>query len=113
MSGKPQVLDFRSTQVQPFSPSSDAEIVATFCSDPRPREVYWEWGKIKIKEGETRGRFEAKERKSSEKKDCFVASLVISNAMPSDARMYHLVAKNDRGEMNYGIKLEVRVSKLI
>ena len=33
--------------------------------------------------------------------DCYVAKFGISDVLPSDARPYSLVARNDRGAMRY------------
>ena len=43
--GKPQVLFYKTDQRQDFAMHSDAEVLVTFCSDPKPRSLVWQWGR--------------------------------------------------------------------
>ena len=58
--GKPQVLPFKANFKQDFPLHSDAVIKASFCSDPKPRNLKWQWGSLLLTEGklQKRGSFE-------------------------------------------------------
>ena len=49
--GKPQVLFYKTDQRQDFAMHSDAEVLVTFCSDPKPRSLVWQWGSLRLIEG--------------------------------------------------------------
>lgn len=49
--GKPQVLAFKTDASQDFPLHSNAIIKASFCSDPKPRSLMWQWGSLRLIEG--------------------------------------------------------------
>ena len=49
--GKPQVLPFKANFKQDFPLHSDAVIKASFCSDPKPRNLKWQWGSLLLTGG--------------------------------------------------------------
>ena len=51
VSGRPQVLTYETQSVQPFATEEDATLKVVYCADPRPRNVYWEWGSVRLGEG--------------------------------------------------------------
>lgn len=52
VTGRPQVLMFKTEAVQSFSRHTDAEIKVHFCSDPKPVSLFWDWGSVQLLEGE-------------------------------------------------------------
>lgn len=107
VTGKPQVLLYRTDDRQEFSRNAKADIKVTFCSDPRPRKVVWEWGSLRLLEGESRGRFKAQQVVPDERKDCYSATLNIIDVLTSDTRFYYLTMANDRGESKYAVNVRV------
>ena len=128
--GKPQVLFYKTDKKQDFAMHSDAEILVTFCSDPKPRSLIWQWGSVRLIEGkarlkinkfilyvmsyfegQSRGRFAASEILADpQRKDCYQATLTITDVITSDSRTYFVTISNDRGETNFDVN--VRVSNL-
>ncbi len=62
---------------------------------------------FRLSEGESQGRYYASKVRPDRRNDCYKAKLTISEVLPSDSRTYRLVARNDRGAMNFAIKVEV------
>ena len=58
MSGKPQVLGYRTDEMVWAPRDSDAVLDIIFCSNPKYKNVYWEWGEIpnliQMREGKQR-----------------------------------------------------------
>ena len=44
VSGTPQVLRYRTDETVWFPKNSEANLDAVFCSNPKYKRVYWEWG---------------------------------------------------------------------
>ena len=49
--GRPQVLVSDASRVQEYVQHSDAVIKAVFCSDPKYRKAFWDWGNLNMSEG--------------------------------------------------------------
>jgi len=86
----------------------EAVLSVAFCSDPPPRKLRWEWGSLKLDQGQSRGRFSVPELDPDKKKDCYSSKLHIDKAGSQDERTYYLVAENDRGVLRSGVRLTVR-----
>jgi hypothetical protein len=43
-----------STRTQEFVQNRDAAVKAVFCSDPKYRKVFWDWGNLNLTEGKNR-----------------------------------------------------------
>jgi hypothetical protein len=43
------------------------------------------------------------------RKDCYLATLTISDMISSDSRYYYVTITNDRGEVKFGINVRVSV----
>ena len=84
-----------------------ADLEVTFCSDPPPTKVRWEWGSLALEQGKSRGRLSVSDLKPVERKDCYASRLSFDPVTTDDARTYYLVAENDRGELRNGVKLSV------
>ena len=58
VSGKPQVLGYRTDEMVWAPRDSDAILDIIFCSNPKYKNVYWEWGEIpniiQMREGKQR-----------------------------------------------------------
>ena len=58
VSGKPQVLGYRTDEMVWAPRDSDAVLDIIFCSNPKYKNVYWEWGEIpniiQMREGKQR-----------------------------------------------------------
>ena len=104
--GKPQVLYYKTDAKQDFAMHSDASILVTFCSDPKPRSLVWQWGSLRLIQGQTRGRFKASEvLPDPDRKDCYQATLSITDVISSDSRTYFVTIGNDRGETRYDVNV--------
>jgi hypothetical protein len=57
VSGRPQVMLTNSTRTQEFVQNRDAAVKAVFCSDPKYRKVFWDWGSLNLTEGNIDCRF--------------------------------------------------------
>ena len=59
VSGKPQVLGYRTDEMVWAPRDSDAILDIIFCSNPKYKNVYWEWGEIpniiQMREGKKEG----------------------------------------------------------
>ena len=49
--GKPQVSPFKANFKQDFPLHSKAQVKTSFCSDPKPRSLKWQWGSLLLLEG--------------------------------------------------------------
>jgi len=104
--GKPQVSPFKANFKQDFPLHSKAQVKTSFCSDPKPRSLKWQWGSLLLLEGEEQGRFKASDIISDpNRKDCYLATLTIADMISSDSRLYFVTIANDRGETRYGINV--------
>jgi len=112
VSGKPLPmalkLEERSSRSYISPLGQEAVLSVSFCSDPPPRKLRWEWGSLKLGKGQSRGRFSVPELDPEKKKDCYSSKLQIENAASQDERTYYLVAENDRGVLRSGVRLSVR-----
>ena len=75
----------------------DAVLSVSFCSDPPPRSLIWEWGSLSLEEGQFRGRFSALKAELGARKDCFECKLEIRGVERPDERTYYLVIDNGSG----------------
>ena len=58
--------------------------------------------------GESRGRFKASDIKEyPDRKDCYEATLTITDMISGDSRFYYVTIGNDRGDTRYGIHVRV------
>ncbi len=58
--------------------------------------------------GESNGRFLAARRQPDpDRKDCFFSSLSIAKVVSGDSGVYFFTAKNERGQLRFGIKLQI------
>ena len=92
----------------------DATLWTRFCADPLPEQL-WHLGgsgdNIILAAGTTHGRFVAESvRKEEEeiKEDCYVSSLRINEAHPTDSNVYELRLTNAHGTDSYKIDLKVK-----
>ena len=112
VSGKPLPLALKLEERSGHSHSTplgqEAVLTVAFCSDPPPRKLRWEWGSLKLDQGQTRGRFSVADLDPIKRKDCYSSKLQIDNAGSRDERTYYLVAENDRGVLRSGVHLSVR-----
>ena len=60
VTGRPMLTktsqEMSSKSLQHATSTENAELSMTFCADPPPRAVRWEWGSMVLLEGETHGR---------------------------------------------------------
>ena len=77
VSGKPQVLGYRTDEMVWAPRDSDAILDIIFCSNPKYKNVYWEWGEIpniiQMREGNLR----TKEFKSFWKILCYKQCIIL------------------------------------
>lgn len=84
-----------------------ASLSLIVCADPRPRHVAWEWGSLRLEAGARIGRFSVDDVTQDSREDCYIATMHIHEADPSDERPYYLVVENDRGIDRHPIHLHV------
>ena len=48
------------------------QVAVSFCSDPPPRRLAWQWGSLSLEEGQFRGRFTALKAEPGHKKVCYL-----------------------------------------
>ncbi|GIY47073.1 uncharacterized protein CDAR_461111 [Caerostris darwini] len=109
--GAPQVLTdtARTKKRVVVEKDEDAVIAVYFCSDPRPKRTFWEWGSIKLESGEVHIRYIAERLHNDEgAKDCYEARLIVRGVDGSDSRKYTLNVENERGSEAFAVALEVR-----
>jgi len=104
-------------------------VKAVFCSDPKYKELFWDWGDLNLTEGEliakkifeiihtiptlqikgqTEGRFSVPVSSSDPSHpDCYFTRLKISDGISSDSRIYYLNVMNQKGHVRQGIELRV------
>ena len=51
VTGRPQVLLTNASRIQEFVTGTDGVVKAVFCSDPKYRKIFWEWGGLNLTEG--------------------------------------------------------------
>jgi len=84
----------------------DAVLEVSFCANPPP-SLLWDIGAIQLADGNRHGRFVAEELRPDTARDCYVSSLRILGAHPTDSTNYSLNLENQHGSDNQDIKLHV------
>eukprot|EP00095_Tigriopus_kingsejongensis_P010153 maker-scaffold575_size133042-snap-gene-0.26 protein:Tk10153 transcript:maker-scaffold575_size133042-snap-gene-0.26-mRNA-1 annotation:"hypothetical protein DAPPUDRAFT_54063" len=109
ISGPPQVLLLVSASEQTFRENVNARIEVAFCSDPKPRNLYWAWAGLTLAAGESQGRFAAVPIKpsSSGQKDCYMGVLDLENAKSEDSRDYVMTVENARGKLEFPVRVKI------
>ena len=110
VSGIPQVLRFGVPTDVIIESGQEAVLEARFCADPMPKPL-WHLGNsangIILTAGTTHGRFDA-EIVRKIKDDCYISTLRVRDAHPSDSSEYELRLTNSHGTDSYQVKLTVR-----
>lgn len=110
--GAPQVLRLSpSLHTVSVRKGESAMLSLIVCADPRPRDVYWEWGSMRVEAGDSKDRFSVDDvHQDSTREDCYLATLHIRNAALHDSRPYYLVVENERGRDRHAVHLNVEGS---
>ncbi|GFS72601.1 kin of IRRE-like protein 2 [Nephila pilipes] len=109
--GPPQILvdTFPVTSHLVVDKDENAVIVVLFCSDPEPRQTYWEWETFRQETNSNTGRHTADEiQRIPTQDDCYEARLTIHNVEGGDSKTYSLVVENEKGRESFSVALEVR-----
>ena len=110
VSGTPQVMRFGVPTDVIVEDGQNAILEARFCADPLPEQL-WHLGhagnNIILAAGTTHGRFDAKTVRRI-KEDCYISTLTVSAAQPSDTSEYELRLTNAHGSDSYRVRLIVR-----
>ena len=110
VNGAPQVMRFGVQTEVIIEAGQDAILESRFCADPLPEQL-WHLGSsgdnIILAAGTTHGRFSA-EIVRKIKEDCYVSTLRINGAHPSDSDAYELRLTNAHGTDSYTIHLKVK-----
>ena len=110
VTGAPQVMRFGVQTEVIIEDGQDAILESRFCADPLPEQL-WHLGasgdNIILAAGTTHGKFTA-EIVRKIKEDCYVSTLRINGADPSDSYVYELRLTNAHGTDSYKIDLKVR-----
>ena len=112
VTGAPLVMRYGVQTEIIIEDGQDARLESRFCANPLPEQL-WHLGAsgddIILAAGTTHGRFIAEiVRKIPYKKDCYVSTLTINEATPSDSFPYELRLNNAHGTDSYKIDLKVR-----
>ena len=86
----------------------EAELAVSYCADPPPLRLTWEWGNMSLAEGGFQGRFTSLKSESDKRRDCYRSRLVIRGIQRSDEATYSLVIDNGSGILKSGVKLVVK-----
>ena len=110
VTGAPQIMRFGIQTEVIIEDGQDAILESRFCADPLPEQL-WHLGgsgdNIILAAGTTHGKFVA-EIVRKIKEDCYVSTLRINEAHPSDSNVYELRLTNAHGTDSYKIDLKVR-----
>ena len=127
VSGRPQVMRYHSKKSVMVSIGDEAVLEVPFCANPVSNQS-WHLGddsdpksgnNIILTAGTGTGRFHAESVKSfqsnsNQKRDnCYISTLRIKGAHPSDSRTYKLLLTNAHGVDHHYIKLAVKGKKVI
>ena len=121
VSGAPQVLRYHSKKSVVVSIGDEAVLEVPFCANPVSNQS-WHLGnmdpgsanKIILAAGTGHGRFRAESARnylsnSKEKRDhCYISTLRIKGAHPSDSRIYKLLLSNAHGVDQHLVQLAVK-----
>ena len=110
VTGAPQVMKFGVQTEIIIEDGQDAILESRFCANPLPEQL-WHLGasgdNIILAAGTTHGKFVAEVVRKI-KEDCYVSTLRINEAHPSDSNVYELRLTNAHGTDSYKIDLKVR-----
>ncbi|CAL1280843.1 unnamed protein product [Larinioides sclopetarius] len=109
--GPPQILvdSFPVTSHLVVDKDENAVIVVLFCSDPEPRQTFWEWETFRMDTNSNTGRHAAEDiQRIPNQDDCYEAKLTIHSVEGGDSKTYTLVVENEKGRETFSVALEVR-----
>ncbi|CAG0881330.1 unnamed protein product [Darwinula stevensoni] len=104
--GAPQFLPSREAVVT-VARGEDAELSLTFCADPEPRSMSWEWGSLALEMGSWRGKYHT-QLLPDRRQGCHEAKLTIKEVEMVDARKYTFLVKNEHGEDSSFLELHIK-----
>ena len=113
VSGPPQVLKYKVKEAVVVPIGADATLQVEFCANPMSNQS-WHLGdkngnKVILASGTGHGRFVAETVKESlSKPDCYISTLRINGAHPTDSHTYQLKLSNQHGVDTHTIKLAVK-----
>ena len=113
VSGPPQVLKYKVKEAVAVPIGADAVLQVEFCANPMSNQS-WHLGdkngnKVILASGTGHGRFVAETvKKSPSKPDCYISTLKINGAHPTDSHTYQLRLSNQHGVDTHTIKLAVK-----
>ena len=113
VSGPPQVLKYKVKEAVEVAIGADALLQVEFCASPMSNQS-WHLGdkngnKVILASGTGHGRFVAETvKKSPTKPDCYISTLKINGAHPTDSHTYQLRLSNQHGVDTHTIKLAVK-----
>ena len=115
VSGAPQVLKYSAQREVRVQNGEDATLEVTFCADPPPKQA-WHLGSLDnsagsniiLAAGTGHGRFIAETARKADREDCYISSLRINGAHPTDSHVYQLKLANNHGSDTHTIHLTVR-----
>ena len=122
VSGAPQIIKYSTEGNLQVQNGEDAVLEVLFCSDPVPKQS-WHLGDVSgngagnniiLAAGTGHKRFIAeKEFRQSNREDCYISTLRINGAHPTDSGPYELKITNKHGIDNYIVNLTVRGMRLL
>ncbi|XP_046434490.1 kin of IRRE-like protein 2 isoform X1 [Neodiprion fabricii] len=97
------------TSIVSATEGGPARLEIRLCSDPRPRLVAWEWGRIRLHAGEVlESRYRALDLEPlAFAEDCYAAILELTSTAKEDQRLYNVTVENDRGSDRRTLMLRV------
>ena len=106
VNGAPLVSRYNVRDELEVMTGQDAVLEVSFCANPPP-SLIWDIGSNELAAGNRHGRFLAEELRPDTTRDCYVSSLRILGAHPTDSTNYRLNLENQHGSDNQDIKLHV------
>ena len=111
VTGAPQISRFAAPQEVIVQDGEDAILEVRFCADPLPEQL-WHLGStgpnnVILAAGTQHGRFVAEVVRKL-RDDCYISTLRINGASPSDSNEYELRLSNSHGIDTHKINLHVR-----
>ena len=108
VSGRPLPLLASHKPTVEVALGQDAMLAVSFCADPPPRSLTWEWGSLSLEDGQFRGRFTSLKTEPNTKKNCYTCRLEIRSVERPDERTYYLLIDNGSGVLRSGVRLSVK-----
>jgi hypothetical protein len=113
VSGAPQVMKYNAQHDVRVQKGEDASLEVLFCADPMPGQSWYlgdvgSGNNVILGSGTGHGRFVAESVRKADREDCYISTLRINGAHPTDSHAYQLRLSNGHGNDTHTVHLLVR-----